>query len=63
MSLYKLKRKRMMVTNCDVWCQGGGSGLKAATPKAKAEIALALMGDLRKKVPCVFGCNINFEQT
>ena len=40
-----------MVTSCDIWSQGGVCGLKAATPKAKAEIALALMGELRKKVP------------
>jgi len=40
-----------MVTKRDVWCQGGVCGLKATHPKRKRELALALMGDLRKKVP------------
>lgn len=35
----------VMVTRCDIWCQGGGSGLKAATPKPKGQVALALKGE------------------
>lgn len=40
-----------MVILCDVWSQGGNCGLKATFPEPKGTVALALMGELRKKVP------------